>query len=90
MKPAAWFTHSNQQIRVGDGCAQRRRVQCLENNLNNTVALRLYQVGAMYYKICVDSYEIHLLNRFSLPLRLQGLLKKSQSQPHGVRLWCQS
>ena len=34
------------------------------------MALRLYQLGAIYYKICIDSYEIHLLYRFSPPLRM--------------------
>ena len=38
-----------------DGAAQCRRWQCLKTN---TVALHLYQMGAIHYKICIDSHEI--------------------------------
>ena len=34
------------------------------------MAFRLYQMGAMYYKICIDSYEIDLLECFSGPLNI--------------------
>ena len=32
------------------------------------MALRLYRMGAIYYKICIDSYEIYLLECFTSPL----------------------
>ena len=32
------------------------------------MALGIYRMGAIYYKICVDSYEIYLLECFTSPL----------------------
>ena len=32
------------------------------------MALGIYRMGAIYYKICIDSYEIYLLECFTGPL----------------------
>ena len=34
------------------------------------MALGIYRMGAIYYKICIDSYEIYLLECFTSPLNL--------------------
>ena len=33
------------------------------------MALGIYRMCAIYYKICIDSYEIYLLECFTSPLR---------------------
>ena len=78
VKPPAGFSDSNQQRRAPLHCAMA--APSVEDGdvfkiiKNNTVALGIYSMGAIYYKICIDSYEIYLLECFSLPLSLEVYL----------------
>ena len=57
------------------------------------MALRLYRMGAIYYKICIDSYEIYLLECFTSPLSISSecsfscSCEKSYLSKRDVRRW---
>ena len=34
------------------------------------MAVGIYRMGAIYYKICIDSYEVYLLECFTSPLTI--------------------
>ena len=43
------------------------------------MALGIYRMGAIYYKICIDSYEIYLLECFISPLTVRKAEKVSST-----------
>ena len=42
------------------------------------MALGIYRMGAIYYKICIDSYDIYLLECFTSPLNNVNITHKNE------------